>query len=261
MVACQKIQLTPVNGRTVRLTGDYSICTVTHNEDDVTEIVSVMFDFDDGPCIIHIGDTITVGEKSRFKVNIIREFKDPNGTISHFDLMTAALNTSSIMALPLLGGTRELFMWDKLFVNAFVETESFDTGIALLYRYSSLPIFTKFESALCSFRTFVRRTDPDTAHVLFEFNVPDKAKESYNNLKLGLYSQIDDEFKLKILQFHHYHIDGHTGQVLFQAPSLRARMEEQLQVVIPEGAELYDKLDMNKERYTIEYYSPKKKIL
>ena len=149
MVACQKIQLTPVNGRTVRLTGDYSICTVTYNEDDVTEIVSVMFDFDDGPCIIHIGDTITVGEKSRFKVNIIREFKDPNGTISHFDLMTAALNTSSIMALPLLGGTRELFMWDKLFVNAFVETESFDTGIALLYRYSSLPIFTKFESALC----------------------------------------------------------------------------------------------------------------
>lgn len=260
MVECQNIQLTPINGRTVRLIGDFSVCTVGETDGRVS---SVTFDFEDlfGPCTISEGDTITVGEKARFKVNIIREIRSLNGTLSHYDLLTADLNTSSIMAMPLLGGDRSLYMWDKLFVNAFVETEDHKDCIALLYRYSSQPVFTKFESALCSFRTFIKRYDPDPAHVLFVFGVPDKARPSYDQLKAGCYSQIDDEYKLKILQFHGYDIDGHTGQVLFQAASLRERMEEDLQVHLPEDAELYSKLDMKKEKYNQEYYSPKKRIL
>jgi hypothetical protein len=258
MVTYQIHQLIPINGKTVRLTADFSLCKVKKKG---KAIQSLTFDYPDGPCIISVGNTITVGEKARFKINIIVEYKNTNGTTSYYDLLTAATNTSSIMALPLLGGNRALFMWDQMFVNAFMATEDNTNCIALLYRYSAQPLFLKFEAALCSFRTFVKRIDPDPYHVLFIFDVPEPAKPSYEHIKKGQYSLIDDEWKFKILQFHGFAVHGHTGQILFQAPNLRKSLEEQLQVVLTADAELYDKPDMIKETYNPEYYTPKNKIL
>ena len=257
MVTCQTVQFIPINGRTVRLTGDFSVCTT---EKDGKNIKTLTFDFPDGPCIITVGNTITVGDTARFKVNVIVEAKSSFGITTHYDLLTAPLTTSSTMALPFLGGNRSLFMWDKMFVNAFVATEGYEDCIALLYRYSGQPIFTKFESALCSFRTFIKRIDPDPYHVLFIFDIPEDAKPSYEHFRNGRYSLIDDKWKFKILEFHGFDAHGHTGQVLFQAPALRKSLEEELQVILPEDAELYDKIKMTKERYNPEYYSPKKQI-
>tara|TARA_R110000737_G_scaffold137015_2_gene167903 strand:+ start:1252 stop:2031 length:780 start_codon:yes stop_codon:yes gene_type:complete len=258
MVTQQIHQLIPVDGRTVRLISDFSVCTVAKEN---KAIQSLTFDYLDGPCVISVGNTITVGEKSRFKINIIVEYKNTDGSISHYDLLVAATNTSSIMVLPLLGGNRALFMWDQMFVNAFVATEDNTNCIALLYKYSAQPLFVKFEAALCSFRTFVKRIDPDPYHVLFIFDIPKDAKSSYEYIKNGQYSLIDDKWKFKILQFHGFDAHGHTGQILFQAPTLRKTLEEQLQVVLTEDAELYDKLDITKETYNPEYYTPKNKIL
>ena len=92
--------------------------------------------------------------KKPFKVNdIVRATVD--NTISYV-FSTARLTKSSLFLLPMLGGTRRLFMFDKLFVNAFIAAEQYTNCIALLYRFSGDTIFLKFENDRvrgASFRT------------------------------------------------------------------------------------------------------------
>ena len=253
MVTCQKLQLTPIDGRTVRLTGDLSVCDV---DKDNGEIVRLSVH----DTVIAVGDTITV-KNSRFKVNMIISDTNPDGLPAYYDLMTAKLTASSTFVLPFMGGNRKLFMWNRLFVNAFVGTEEDQDCIALLYRYSSLPEFLKFENTLESFRNFRVRREPDAYHTVFVFDVPDRAKPSHQAFLRGKYSEIDHDWKLRIIEFHDFHIDGHTGRVLFQSPWLKARIESELDVSLHEDAELYSKPDMKKEIYSSEYYSPTKPVL
>ena len=88
---------------------------------------------------------------------------------------------SSIFVLPMLGGNKNLFFWDRLFVNAFLETPEEKDCIALLYRWSSDPLFIKFEKALSKFKDFRKKYDPSPYYVLFVFNVPKNNKRNYNS--------------------------------------------------------------------------------
>ena len=69
---------------------------------------------------------------------------------------------------------------------------------------------------------------------------------------------IDDIWKLRILEFHDFDIDGHTGKILFQAPSLREQLEEELDVKLPANAELHSKPNLDIEIFDREYYTPRK---
>ena len=257
MVKCQDIQFTPVSGRTVRLTGDLSKCDI---EEIHGVIISITCKFPECDYTVKLGDTIRPRAKSPYRVNVIRAHTEI-GKVKFYDLTVARLTDSSIFVLPLMGMNRKLMLWDSLFVNAFVGTDMEDDCIALLYRFSGEPTFAKFESALCSFRNFRRREDPDPYHVLFVFDVPDDAKSSYQAYKEGKYSMIDDIWKLRILEFHDFDIDGHTGKILFQAPSLREQLEEELDVKLPANAELHSKPNLDIEIFDREYYTPRKKVI
>lgn len=251
------IQFTPINGRTVRLTGDLSKCEAKQIH-DVT--ISITCKLPDCEFVIKSGDTIRPNPKSPHRVNIIRPGLNLGKTVC-FDLSVARLTDSSIFVMPLMGMNRKLMLWDSLFVNAFCETEDDKDCIALLYRFSGEPQFAKFESALCSFRNFRKRVDTDPYHVLFVFEVPDSAMSSYRAYMEGRYSHIEDEWKLRILEFHGYDIDGHTGKILFQSPVLRQQLETKLDVRLPADAELHSKPDMLIERFDRDYYTPSKSVI
>lgn len=254
MVKCDKVTMTPHNGRTVRLSGDLTNCTA--NEDKHGDIIELICVYDDCDFTIKLGDTIRPTPKSPHKVNhIVPGYHDDR--LVCYDLINCHINTSSIFALPFLGGNRKLFMWDRLFINAFIGTPDDTDCIALLYRYSGESLFLKFESALCSFRTFRHKFDPDPYHVMFVFDVPKSCRQSYKHFVNGRYSQIDDLWKLKILEFHGFDIDGHTGKILFQSDSLRRKMEEDLDVTLPPDSELHSKPDETKEVFDPEYYEIK----
>lgn len=254
MVICQDIQFTPVNGRTVRLTGDLSKCEAEKIHNVTT---SLTCKYPECEYTIKLGDTVRPSTKSPYRVNLIRPGINLGKTVC-YDLSVAKLTDSSIFIMPLMGMNRKLMLWDSLFVNAFCATDDDEDCIALLYRFSGTPKFTKFESALCSFRNFRKRLDPDPYHVLFVFDVPPDAKDSYDAYMDGKYSLIDDIWKLKILEFHDFDIDGHTGKILFQSDDLKQQLEEQLDVVLPYKAELHSKPNMLLERYAADYYSPRK---
>lgn len=251
MVKIDKLKWTPQDGRTVKLTGNL---TQIHQVEKDGEIVKL---YNEDGLEIKVGDTTYPRPNSPFKVNVIKPVV-VNGRLAMYNLYTALLNTTSTFALPFLGVNRKWFMWDSLFINCFIGTNRDDTGkvIALLYRFSGRAEFLKFESAMCAFRNFIKRYDPDPYHVMFVFDVPKSATKSYEHFINGRYSEIDDIWKLKILEFHGFDIDGMTGKILFQADSLRREIEDRLDVELPEGAELYSVPNLEFEVFNPEYYLP-----
>lgn len=251
-----KFTLTPQNGRSVRLSGGVINLQQEVNDSDIVKL------YNDSGLTYTVGDTIYPKPKYPYKFNYIFQAK-VNERLVGYDLVVAKLTTSSTFALPFLGGNRNLFMWSKLFINCFIGTEPNNTGevIALLYRFSGDPLFLKFEEALCSFRNFINRYDPDPYHVMFVFSPPLSASKSFEHFVNGRYSKIDDLWKLKILEFHGFDVDGHTGKILFQSASLRKELEEKLDVELPEDSELFSILDLNYEVFNPEFYLPKKNDL
>lgn len=252
MVKLDQLTWTPQNGRTVRLSGNL---TNIHQVEEDGDIIKL---YNDEGMEIKVGDTVYPRPKSPFKINFIKHVVI-NGKMVGYNLYTSLLTTSSTFVLPFLGVDRKWFMWDSLFINCFIGTTEDDTNrvIALLYKFSGKTDFLKFESAMCAFRSFIRRYDPDPYHVMFLFNVPESATKSYEHFVNGKYSEIDDIWKLKILEFHGFDIDGMTGKILFQADSLRKEIEERLDVELPPDAELHSKPNLEFEVFNPKYYLPK----
>jgi hypothetical protein len=224
MTKCGSIVLTPVNGRTVRLTGDLTKC-----KREVKESRTVSLTYSDEECTWKLlpGDQVFPRPKSPYRVNHIQPGR-VDGRIISYELMVAEQTLASIFVMPFLGGNRRQFMWDSLFVNAFVAAGEHNDCICLLYRYSGESLFLKFESALCSFRNFRARFDPDPYHVMFVFDIPE-----------------------------HFDIDGQTGKILFQSESLRRHLENKLDVTIPPDSELHDRPNFDKEMFDEDMYKVK----
>lgn len=252
-----KYFLSIVNARIVRLSGDVKQFKPIYENDEIIKLEGVDISFS-------IGQVIRPKTKTPYKINVIQKLTvggNQNLPAQGYDLSVAKINLSSIFVAPLLGGNRQLFLWDKYFINAFVETKDEKDVIALLYRFSGDVLFLKFEAALCAFRTFKYKIDTDPYHVLFVFDIPDSSISSYERVMASEYSKIDDFLKLKILDYHGFSMDGQTAKVLFNSDILRKELEDKLDCTIPKDAELHSALDMSQERFNPEYYHTSKSAI
>jgi hypothetical protein len=256
MVKANKFIWTPQNGRTVKLSGHLNN---VHQKEEDGEIVEL---YDDNGLITKVGGTIYPLPKSPFKVNTIKPVVTSSKIVG-YNMYNSLLTSSSTFVLPFLGVNRKWFLWDSLFINCFIGTTPEDTGkvIALLYRFSGKPVFLKFEAAMCAFRNFVKRYDPDPYHVMFVFDVPTSAAASYEHYVNGRYSEIDGIWKLKIMDFHGFDSNGRTGKILFQDEGLRKELEKTLDVDLPPGAELHSAPDLKYEVFNSNYYLPSPNVL
>lgn len=246
----QKLKLKAINGRTVRLSN------VKDFHEDLNESNEIVRIYNDS-VEIKIGGTVIVPPKSPHRVNHIHRGK-VDSRIVCYDLLSAKMTTSSTFVTPFLGVAKRLMLWDSLFVNTYIKAYDHDNCIALLYRFSGSAEFLKFESALCAFRTFVKKYDPDPYHVLFVFDVPKNARLSYESFVAGKYSEIDELWKLKILSFHDYDRYGQTGQILYKDPELRVKIESKLDVSLDDSCELHSTPDINVEAYNPELFEVSK---
>ena len=252
MVTQGKFTLSPINARSFALTGPLETLFQSKDGDKIVRLYT-----EDG-LIYSIGKTIIARPKYPFKLNLILPVTDKRKKIVQYNFYTAGPTLSSSFVLPFLGGDRKTFLWGTSFINCFIGTGPEDAKkvIALLYRFSGERAFLEFENALSKFRNFIRRYDPDPYHVMFVFEVPGNAIKSYEHFINGRYSEIDDLWKLKILEFHSFEIDGFTGQVLFKTESRRRELERQLGVDLPENAELYSIIDESVEVFDPNIYLP-----
>jgi len=206
---------------------------------------------------IFIGLTTEV-KKFKYKINTIKQLSKDN--ILYYDLSTAKRTKSSTFILPMLGGERRLFFWNKLFMNAFVGIEDKKDCIVLLYKFSIDPLFLKFEKAIQKFRSFSEKIDVDPYHVIFIFTVPDEHIKNYNKLKKGKYSELDEEYKFQILEFHSLDVKDQIAQVLWKSEKRRKAMEKTLDAEIDDNSELLTPIDFDTEIYDIETYEIKNKL-
>tara|TARA_R100000700_G_scaffold41277_1_gene61206 strand:+ start:946 stop:1713 length:768 start_codon:yes stop_codon:yes gene_type:complete len=251
-IKCTDLIYKPVNALTIRLSGGTK-SLIPHTVNN--KIISL--ESPDG--IITSTDSIMDIKKFKYKINIIEQITRQG--VLYYDLSTAKRTKSSTFILPMLGGKRRLFFWNTLLMNAFVGIEDKKDCIVLLYKFSMDPLFLKFEKAIKTFNNFLEKIDIDPYHVLFIFNIPKIHVKNYNKLKQGKYSELDEDYKLDILEFHDFSFKkGQVAQVLWKSEKRRKAMEKALNADIDPESELLTAIDFDKEIYDLEIYEIKKQL-
>jgi len=200
---------------------------------------------------ITVGDKIKIKDEP-YKVNIINKVLD--GDTITYHLKTAERTKSSIFILPMLSGNKHLFLYDTHLVNAFIKYNNIEDHLILLYRWSSDPLFAKFDLALKKFPTFVKSFDPDPQHIVFIFSIPEEQLENFELFKQGKYSELEDNFKLKILDFHKMGVDSTLSKILFKAYERKIELEKKLDAELPEDSELLSIMNLETETLDLNYY-------
>ena len=200
---------------------------------------------------ITVGDTIRI-KNEPYKVNIIKQIKKDN--VISYHLKTAERTKSSIFILPMLSGNRNLFLYDTHLINAFLGFEDIKNHLVLLYRWSSDPLFAKFDLALRKFPTFVKAINADPTHTVYIFSIPDKHLKNFKLFTKGKYSKLTDDYKLKILDFHHMTADSALVKILFKSYERKAELEKKLDAELPEDSELLSIIDLENETLDLNYY-------
>jgi hypothetical protein len=248
-VKCDQLIYAPVNALTFRISGGTKVLVPHELENRIYSL--------EGPDGLNLSVGLTIPIKGiKYKINLI-EKKEIKGIIT-YELSVANRTKSSIYILPMLGGNRTLFLWNKLLLNVFISTEEHDKCIALLYRFSADPLFLKFEKALCKFRNFIDKIDVDPYHVLFVFSVPKKHTNNYESFINGKYSELQKLYKLNILEFHDQDISSQIGQILFKSEKRKQLLEKLLDVNLPEDSELYSIINIEEETFNPKIYNCKK---
>tara|TARA_R100001594_G_C4044207_1_gene263800 strand:+ start:316 stop:1053 length:738 start_codon:yes stop_codon:yes gene_type:complete len=242
-VKCKQLVYTPTSPLTFRISGGTKVLKAHKDSNGIIHSL-------EGPDELNLtlGLKTTI-KKLKYKVNIIEEVWRRN--VLGYDLHIARRTKSSLFLLPMFGGTRNLFMWNQLFMNCFLYE---DDCIQLLYRLSKDPLFVKFEKTLSKFKSFITKEKFDDNFILFTFKVPDRQKRNYNRFMRGEYSKFSKLYKMTLLEFHSFDVDDLIGQVIFQSDSRRKALEEKLGCELPEDSELLSIVEKDKEIFNPEIY-------
>tara|TARA_R110000744_G_scaffold272029_1_gene385082 strand:- start:368 stop:1126 length:759 start_codon:yes stop_codon:yes gene_type:complete len=248
-VKCKELIYTPIDALSFKITGDTYALTPKLENNVIQSLEGC-----DG-ILFSLGLTVEI-KRRKYKVNIIKEITSPKG--NYYIISIDKRTKASIFLLPMLGGSRRLYLWNTLLLNCFIATEEDKDCIALLYRWSSDTLFLKFEKALSKFKSFKRRYDPTPNCVMFVFNVPKLQQRNYNKFIKGKYSKISSAYKIQLLEFHDKDIDDTIGQVLFKTDKRKESLEKKLGSPLPEDSELLSIIDVKEETYNSETYKFKK---
>ena len=245
VVKCTKLVFSPVNALTFKITGG----TKSIKEHEYRGRI-VSLECPDN-LIIGINDVIPV-KNTHYRINYIIKERSKK-SITYF-ISTDKRTKASMFLMPLFKGNKNMYFWNRLFVNCFIATDTNDKCIALLYRWSKDPLFTEFEKSVPQIKGFKTVYDIDPSYVLFIFDVIPEYHTIYNQFINGQYSKFAREYKLDILDFHRLNLDSQIGQILFKDEKRRKLLEEKLGAVLEYESELYSKPTKKEETFNPEKY-------
>ena len=157
------------------------------------------------------------------------------------------------MVLPMLVEDKNLVFYNRL-VNCFIASEEYTDKIILVYRWDNGSLYSKFKEALKQFRNFIKLDDINNEFSIFTFDVPKKYLKDYQNFLDGKYSKFSDEYKQRVLNFNDSNKQSSLGQILYQDPKRRKRMERELGIELNKDSELLSIIDYKIETLNTEYY-------
>ena len=239
------IQFVPINSRNVALKSNTIAEEIFDEEDNLIELIYPDY-------IVTIGSQILLG-KEHFKILGLKKKEN-----SIYLLTSGELSKASKFLMPILGYDKNYFLWNKQFVNCYIDVEDIKykfgaNSLYLLYRYSKSKAFTEFEEKIIKHNDFIKYFDIDKYHVLYVFNFPDFMDNHFNLFHNGRYSKFRDEFKNQIMDFHKVGRTSNLELVFSKSEKKRTKMEKELLTTIPKGSELYSKPKMQIETFWSKY--------
>jgi hypothetical protein len=176
-------------------------------------------------------------------------------------LSMADRTKSTTFLMPMIGGNRSLYFWESLFVNCHLYVEDSVYHMALVYRFSSDPLFVKFEQTVRKFESFVKVLDPDPNYVVFILKVPEGQATNFRKFMKGKYSLLSARYKDVIEDFHDFSPTGTIMQVLHKLAPRKKLLENLLNCDLADDSELLSIIDLEKEILNMEHYIKKTKTI
>ena len=206
---------TPINAISFRILGGTKIISPHFDaKDNITALET------DKGIFLTQGDTIKV-KGIKYQANEITRYTV--GKVVHYDITMFSRTKTATFIIPLLGGTKKLFLWDKYFVNAHLNK---DRTLTLVYRTINDPLLNRFRSTLESFEIFIEGIEIEEEFIAYTLKIRDKYKKVVALFLKGKYSKLPSGYRLKILEFHDKDIDDVVGQILFKSKKRKAYLEK-----------------------------------
>jgi hypothetical protein len=162
--------------------------------------------------------------------------------------------TKSYVFLPPMLDLDPVYMQTHLLLNAYLfcdDVESNEDMIFLHYEYQDLDgSFARLENNFKQLTEFKGMFDPDKYTTIFYFEVPAQWRDDYTLFKGSKYSCISAKLKKRILRFYALGPQSQVYKVLYKDAEKRKQLEEELDVVLPEEAEVASALEFSSETYT-----------
>lgn len=176
------------------------------------------------------------------------------------------INKSKTYLLPLLS---ELVEFDKKYHNNIINTYIYDdlgkyeNCFFILHKFSFRnPEYTIYENKLINNELYVDLIDINN-DVLYIFKFPEDYLYEYNKYKEGKYSEFKNDAKELILNFfgevYKFNMNAvnfliKVKQILFKDKKLKKIIEDKLNVILPDNAELSSIMNKEEETFNISKY-------
>lgn len=169
-------------------------------------------------------------------------------------LYSMETSDSSIFLTPMLFKTRSQVMWDTYFMNVFLWIENVSTmRLHVLFRKGYTDSFNALESIIKNHEDFVDRLEVDDFSVMYVFNVPMIYEEDFLKFVKGKYSEMSEEYKVKILDFHSMKKTHEVYGILYKTDARKVKVEKRIGQKLPASAELYHVINEDRETYKNRY--------
>jgi hypothetical protein len=165
----------------------------------------------DGQLVYDKGDAIPLtiySEKSEYKTNYVlnRAFKVNKSTIevNEFDI-----SNTSLFILPLLGINKEQLLWDKIFINAYMDSYDYSTTIGecchIIFRYMPFSFYNKYITDFIPKLPNYSSTKKDYLDSRFDrvtFVIPYNLRKDIDYIMENNFDKVSIEAKEFICNFH-----------------------------------------------------------
>lgn len=171
-----------------------------------------------------------------------------------YHLYSMQTSDSSVFIAPMLFRTRASIMWDTYFMNVFLWIEDVPTmRLHVLLRKGYSESFDTLDRTMKDHEDFVDRLEVDDFSLMYVFNVPMIYEEDFLKYVKGKYSEMSEEYKVKILDFHSMKKTHEIYGILHRTEKRKAKVEKRIGQDLPESAELYHIIDEDRETYKNRY--------
>ena len=171
--------------------------------------------------------------------------------------LTMERSDTSLLILPLYGGTRADVSFSTHFMNAYLYREGCMDGCIWVLMKRPHIVDSRYENAMHFFRSmdhFMNEEELGSEYVMLTLAIPEDFIEDLIRIRSGKFSEISESHKQRIYDFHIIRDKYNKIRLeLEKSPLLRDKMEKEYDIEIPDGSELRSRMDEDRETFYDRY--------